>query len=108
MTNVQFPVIVNDYHKIEKQNNININVFGYENKQKHPIYVSKEQFHDHLNLLMIIINIVVIKDFNRFCYDQTKHEHRKSGGMYCLQFFTKQDILHKHKEIVWLLMVNEQ
>ena len=27
-------------HKIKKNNSININVFGYENKEKHPIYVS--------------------------------------------------------------------
>ena len=38
---VDFPVRLKDYNKIEEQNNININVFGYENKQCHPIYVSK-------------------------------------------------------------------
>ena len=32
-TNDEFPVKVNDYNKTEKQNNININVFGYENKK---------------------------------------------------------------------------
>ena len=31
-TNVQFPVKINDYNKIEKQNNIIISVLGYENK----------------------------------------------------------------------------
>ena len=36
----EFPVAVKHYNKIEKQNNININVFGYENKQFYPIYVS--------------------------------------------------------------------
>ena len=30
--NINFPVTVKDYHKIEKQNNININIFGYEEK----------------------------------------------------------------------------
>ena len=29
---VEFPVKISDYNKIEKQNSININVFGYENK----------------------------------------------------------------------------
>ena len=40
---IEFPVDVKQYNKIEKQNNININVFGYEEKQLFPIYVSKEK-----------------------------------------------------------------
>ena len=50
---INFPVTVKQYSKIEKENNIRINVFGYENKQKFPIYVSKEQFDKTLNLLFI-------------------------------------------------------
>lgn len=34
-----FQVAVKQYNKIEKQNNININVFGYENYQFYPIYI---------------------------------------------------------------------
>lgn len=30
---VEFPVSVKDYHKIEVESSININVFGYEGKQ---------------------------------------------------------------------------
>ena len=51
---VDFPVSLKDYNKIEEQNNININVFGYENKQFYPIYVSKHKYEDILNLLLII------------------------------------------------------
>ena len=36
---IQFPVTVKQYTKIEKQNDIRINVFGYENLQPYPIYV---------------------------------------------------------------------
>ena len=50
---VDFPVSLKDYNKIEEQNNININVFGYENKQFYPIYVSKQKNEDILNLLLI-------------------------------------------------------
>lgn len=39
---VDFPVSVKDYNKIEVQNNITVNVFGYEDKQFYPIYVSKQ------------------------------------------------------------------
>ena len=38
----KFPVKVRDINKIEKNNSISISVFGYENKKKHPIYVSKK------------------------------------------------------------------
>jgi len=90
-SNIEFPVEVNDYNKIEKQNNINVNVFGYQDKQKCPIYISKEKFEDHLNLLLITNeekqHYVLIKDFNQFMYNQTKHEHRKYFCMHCLQCF---------------------
>ena len=39
---IKFPVKVRDINKIEKKNSIGISAFGYENKEKHPIYVSKK------------------------------------------------------------------
>ena len=39
---IKFPVKIRDIHKIEKGNSISISVFGYENKEKYPIYVSKK------------------------------------------------------------------
>ena len=91
-TTFQFPVKSNDYNKIEKQHNININVFGCENELNYPIYVSKERFNDHLNLLLITNennqHCVLIKDFNRSFYYQTKYANRKHFFMYCLQCFT--------------------
>lgn len=50
---IGFPVTVNQYNKIEKQNSINVNVFGYEKTQKYPICISKEQYNKTLNLLLI-------------------------------------------------------
>ena len=38
----KFPVKIRDIHKIEKKNSIGISVFGYENKENNPIYVSKK------------------------------------------------------------------
>ena len=99
---IQFPVTVKQYNKIEKQNEININVFGYEDKQPYPIYVSKEKYEDHMNLLLITENknnhYVLIKDFNKFMYNQTKHKERKHFCMYCLQCFSSERILTDHKE----------
>ena len=39
---IEFPVTTKQYNKIEKQNEININVFGYENKQPYPICVKRK------------------------------------------------------------------
>ena len=100
---IEFPVCIKHYNKIEKQNSININVFGYENKQPYPIYISKEKNEDHMELLLITANennhYVLIKDFNKFMYNQTKHEHRKHFCMHCLQCFSSDRVLSNHKDI---------
>ena len=44
-----------DVHKIEKKNSINISVFGYENKEKHSIYVSKT-FCEEKNVDLLLID----------------------------------------------------
>ena len=62
---IDFPVSQKHYKKVEKQNSIRINVFGYESKQPFPIHISKETFEDQMNLLLIY---VLIKDFNAFMY----------------------------------------
>ena len=101
-SNIKFPVELNQYNKIEKQNEININVFGYENKQPYPVYISKEKYEKHLELLLITKDdnkhYVLIKDFNRFMFNQTKHEHRKHFCMFCLQCFSSEEVLNNHKE----------
>ena len=51
---IKFPVKVRDIHKIENKNSVGISVFGYENKEKHPTYASKNCFEEkHINLLLI-------------------------------------------------------
>ena len=47
-----------------KKNSIGISVFGYKNKEKHPIYVSKTCKVKHIHLLLI-----EVKDKRHcFCY----------------------------------------
>ena len=98
---IDFPVCNKNYNKIEKQNDININVFGYESKQAYPLYISKENYTNCMNLLLITKDknkhYVLIKDFNKFMYNQTKHKERKHFCMYCLQCFSSERILNDHK-----------
>ena len=99
-SNIEFPVTVKQINKIEKQNNIRINLFGYEEKQKFPIYISQEKFQDHVELLLINKDkknhYVLIKNFNKFMFDQTKHNCKKHFCMYCLQCFSREDVLAEH------------
>ena len=79
---IEFPVTIKQINKIEKQNSIKIKIFGYEEKQKYPIYVSKEKYEDCMNLLLITENenkhYVLIKYFNKFMFNQTKHKEKKT------------------------------
>ena len=97
---IEFPVAIKDYNKIEKMNSININVFCYEEKQIYPIYIAKEKFEDHMELLLITEgkkkHYVLIKDFNKLLYNQTKHESRKHFCMHCLQCFSFERVLENH------------
>ena len=85
---IDFPLSPKHYNKVEKQNSIRINVFGYEDGQPFPIHISKETFEDQMNLLLITKDeknhYVLIKDFNAFMYNQSKHKERKEAFLYVL------------------------
>ena len=75
---IEFPVNVKQNNKIEKQNNINVNVFGYEDRQPHPVYVSKEKFEDQMNLLLITGESEEFSKRN----DSFKHEDEEEENSY--------------------------
>ena len=98
---IKFPVKVRDVHKIEKKNSIGISAFGYENKEKHSIYVSKICCEEkHVDLLFIEEKSkrhhIFTKDFNTFMYDHTFHRGRKYFCRYCLQAFSTEEISKRH------------
>ena len=88
------------YNKIEKQNSIRINIVGYEEGQPFPIHISEEKLEEQMNLLLITKDekrhYVLMKDFNEFMHNQSKHEERKHFCMYCLQCFSSESILAEH------------
>ena len=79
---------IKQINKIEKQNEININAFGYEDRQPYPLFISKEKFEDHMELLLIFENenkhFVWIKNFNRFMFNKTKHKNKKNIFLHAL------------------------
>ena len=92
-----------DYEIVEEIFNINVNVFGYENKV-FSLHVSKISNEQVLNVLLISndgkSHYVYIKDFNRLMYSEvkTKNVHKKHFCMSCLQNFLTKEILNNYKE----------
>ena len=79
-SDIAFPSGINDYEKIEVRFQMQVNVFGLENKV-YPLYVSKKSCNQTLDLLLITekdkSHYVFIKDFNRLMFSETKHKDKK-------------------------------
>ena len=86
---IEFPVWEKDFSKIEKKNNICINMFCYENRLTFPICISDQKFENLMDLLLVIdgdkSHYVYIKDFDRFMFHKTKTKNKKC---FCKEFFT--------------------
>ena len=67
-----------------------------------PIYVSGQKFENSMDLLLLInddkSHYVYIKDFNTFMFHKTKNKNKKWFCRSCLQCFSGENILMKHKE----------
>ena len=67
-----------------------------------PIYISNQKFKDSVDLLLLIednrSHYVYIKDFNRFMFHKTKNKNKKWFCKNCLQCFSSENILIKHKK----------
>ena len=100
-SDIMFPIDFNDYEKIEDRFQMQVNVFGYENKV-YLLYISKKSYNQTLNLLLITeedkSHYVFIKDFNRLMFSKTKHKDKKHFGMSCLQNFSTKKILNNHRK----------
>ena len=101
---IKFPVEEKDFKKIEVQNNICINVFGYENKLVFPVYISDQTFKSSIDLLLLIdddkSHYVYIKDFDRFMFHKTKNKNKKYFCKSCLQCFSSKNVLTEQKKFV--------
>ena len=78
---LNFLCLKNIIVRLNKKNDICINVFCYENNLVYPVHISDQRFKDCMDLLMITVenksHYVYIKDFNRFMCNKTKNENKK-------------------------------
>ena len=98
---IRFPVEISQVGRVEKQNEISINIFGYENKV-FKLRSSSARYKEVMNLLLIErdgkSHYVLIKDFNRLMFNITKDRNKKHFCMHCLQHFSSGEVLAKHEE----------
>ena len=77
-------------------------MFDYENWMVFPIYVSDQIFEGSIDLLLLIdddkSHYVYIKDFDIFMFHKTKYKNKKWFCRSCLQCFSSESVLIKHKE----------
>ena len=98
---MKFPAKIKDIHKIKKKNPIDIGAFGYENKEKHPIYFSKKCCEEKLVDLLLIgeegkRHYVLIKDFNTFMYDLSLHRGKNIFAVIAYRLLVQKKTLESH------------
>ena len=100
---IEFPVPRKFLGKIEKKNNVWVNVFCYENNLLYFVHISDQKFKDCIDLSMITNQnksyYVYIKDFNRFMCNKTKSKIKRHCCRYCLQYFSSEKVLAEHRKL---------
>lgn len=101
MKDIKYPVQISDIPRFENQNNIAVNVIGYEANNFFPIHISK-----HRNKSIEIDLLYITRDGNEhYCYiknlDRLLSRTTCLGTAYkfcryCLQGFTSKKVLTKH------------
>ena len=99
LSGIQTPIKLGQIPKFERQNNISICVYGYED-EVYPLYITTHRSPRHVNLLLIGNGVkqhyCLIRDLNRFLSSQTKHDGETHFCPYCLHGFTRAELLNDH------------
>ena len=102
MQGITYPVVVKDVPKFEKQNDISVNVFGYEDGY-YPLYIPRDQKERDVNLLLLEekgkTHYCLIKNLNGMLYSQTKHKAQQYFCTCCLHGFIREDLIIAHNPL---------
>ena len=82
MSGIQYPVYIKDINKFEHQNNISVNVYGYNDKKIFPLHINTMlSARHHVNLLYITAgetsHYILVKDFSRLVSKQYNNHNNK-------------------------------
>ena len=100
-TGVDAPTPISQIGKVEHQNDLAINVFGWD-KGVIVHHVSKQPEDMHRTNLLLIqkagtFHYTWIKNLNRLLYDQSKHREKKHFCERCLHGYFREDLLEAHR-----------
>ena len=105
MEGIEYPVILPDIVKFEKQNaTISITVLGYEEKGIYPLRNSECNVREHKIVLMLIEedgvqHYCLVNNLSRLLSSQvSKHAGKKYFCINCLNPFQSKTLLNIHKE----------
>ena len=103
MEGIDFPTPISQINKIERQNNIALNVYGYE-RAVLPYHISGQPTEmPRINLLLLHdkqdnYHYCWIKHLSRLLFDQNKHKGKTYFCDRCLYGFSREDLLINHKD----------
>ena len=96
---IDAPTLMSQITKVEKQNNLAINVFGWVKGVA--VHSAQLEGMPRINLLLIEkagkFHYTWIKDLNRLLNDQSKHRERKHFRERCLHGHCREDLLKAHR-----------
>ena len=91
---------IKDIQIFESNNNINVNVFSYDEKKVYTLRLSKMDNQEHVNIFFYEEHYGVVKDLSRLVSGQlSKNVHKKHICLRCLNHFRTPDDLEKHLEL---------
>ena len=98
---IEAPTPISQVPKVERYNNLAINVFGWDKFITVHRLSNQPQEIPRINLLLIEkagkFHYTWIKNLNRLLYDQSKHQERKHFCERCLHGYSREDLLEVHK-----------
>ena len=105
LDNIEFPMPLTDVPKFEKQNNIGINVFGFERNKILPLCLSKIKTQKNIPLLLLTDGLTshycLITNFHAFMARQfgKRNHNRYKYCERCLHGFWNSTALQKHLDL---------
>ena len=106
MAGVSYPTPLHDISKIEKNNNLSINVIGYDATDGlYPLRITRDIKERHVNLLLITeedkSHYCLIRNFSALMSQRVNWQKKQYFCYNCLHAFTKQSLLDAHMPLCY-------